>query len=88
MSAAREARERLGIAAVMSPDHAAGLLMAIFPTRAEARGWLSEQGLVREVPGRPGRWCVVWRAVIDRLDEGDSMRPTTSGGLRRGSAAR
>ncbi|HYF26546.1 MAG TPA: hypothetical protein VD931_12475 [Baekduia sp.] len=86
MSAARDARERLGLGAVMSPDHAAQILMGAcgFDTRAEARAWLEEMGLVRGVPRRPGQQTVLWSQVHELLAGGDAPRAmAAASGLKR-----
>jgi hypothetical protein len=86
VSAAREARERLGIAAVLSPDHAATLLSGAcgFPSRADALAWLDERALIHAVPGRPGLRTVVWREVLELLEGGEVQRPVpVIEGLRR-----
>jgi hypothetical protein len=79
VSQAREARERLGLAAVLSVDHAAGLLP--FDTRAEARDWLREEGLIRTVRGKP---VVRWGEVYDRIGDTEAPRDgVVAGGLVR-----
>ena len=60
-SRAREARERLGLAAILSLDHAAELLPL---DRAEARDWMRARGLVRQLNGRD---VVRWGDVYDAL---------------------
>lgn len=78
MSAARDARERLGIAGAFSPDHAASLLGSVFPHRAEAILWLQEQGLIKPVVGAPGRVVVLWSEVHARLNASDPVRMAES----------
>lgn len=69
---ARAARERLGLAAILSLDHAAELLPL---DRAAARAWLLERRLVRELGGRQ---VVRWGDVYEAL-EPVSVRPTIPG---------
>ncbi|MEO0605397.1 MAG: hypothetical protein AAF211_28460 [Myxococcota bacterium] len=76
MSRAREARERLGDAGILSLDHAATLLPL---PNAEAKAWLREHDLVVEIAGRP---TVDWgevreerRRLVKRLTLGPLSRP-------------
>lgn len=75
MSARRDTRERLGLAAILSLDHAAELLPL---DRAAARDWLRARGLVRQLEGRD---VVRWGDVYDAL-EGERRMPVVPG-LRR-----
>lgn len=77
MSAAREARERLGMAAVLSVDHAAQLLPL---DAAAARDWLRARGLIRHIEGRA---VVRWGDVYEALGEVEVPRSAVESGLKR-----
>ena len=71
MSKVREARERLGRAAIMSPDHACMLLPM---PKSLARMWLLDQGLIVEVAGTP---TVCWGDVLDARERASSRLTAT-----------
>lgn len=73
--APRAARERLGLAAILSLDHAADLLPL---DRASARAWLLERKLVRVLDGRE---VVRWGDVYAEL-EPEQTRPIVAGARR------
>jgi hypothetical protein len=78
VSYAREARERLGLAAILSVDHAAELIPM---DRAAARDWLRACGLIRQVDGKP---MVRWGDVYERIGELMEPRPSpVASGLKR-----